>query len=96
MRERKARESRRPITKSHPMSQEETMETSSTPETKTNSVPLFISTWDGFVEAIWETVLAVAIATAVCVGLANLSVHINEAQVARTAAVGQSASTPAI
>jgi hypothetical protein len=94
MRERKARES--PITKSHQMSQEETMETSSTPETNTNSAPLFISTWDGFVEAIWETALAVAIATAVCVGLANLSVHINEAQVARTAAVGQSASTPAI
>ena len=72
------------------------METNSTPETKTNSAPLFISTWDGFVETIWETVFAVAIAAAVCVGLANLSVHINEAQVARTAAIGQSASTPTI
>jgi hypothetical protein len=42
------------------------------------------STSNGLLEAIWETMFAVAIATAICVGLANLSVHINEARAART------------
>jgi hypothetical protein len=65
------------------------MEATSTPETHTGSAPLVTSsglssTSNGLLEAVWETTFAVAIATAVCVGLANLSVHINEAQAART------------
>jgi hypothetical protein len=47
------------------------------------------STSNGLLEAIWETMFAVAIVTAICVGLANLSVHINEARAARTGTSGQ-------
>ena len=65
------------------------METTSTPGTHTGSAPLpassgLLSTSIGLLEAIWETMFAVAIATAVCVGLASLSVHINETRAART------------
>jgi hypothetical protein len=58
------------------LTQEEEMEAMSTPEMHTGSAPLFASsglssTSNGLLEAI-------------CVGLANLSVHINEARAART------------
>ena len=68
------------------------MDARPTPGTDTNSASLLTtsgwsSTSDGLLEAIWETMFAVAIATAVCVGLANLAVHVNEARAARPAAI---------
>jgi hypothetical protein len=45
------------------------------------------STWYGFVEATWETMFALAIATAVCVGLASLAAHVDEAQAARNGGI---------
>jgi hypothetical protein len=48
------------------------------------------STWDGFVEAIWETMFVVATATAVCVGLASLAARVDEAQAARNAGIASS------
>jgi hypothetical protein len=38
-----------------------------------------------FVEAIWETGIAVATAAAVCVGIVNLASHLDAAREARTA-----------
>jgi hypothetical protein len=38
---------------------------------------------DGFIEATFETLFALAIATAICVGVISLSVHLNEARSAR-------------
>jgi hypothetical protein len=68
------------------------MDARPTPGTNTNSASPFrcsggSSTSDGSLEAIRETMFAVAIATAVCVGLANLAVHVNEARAARTAGI---------
>jgi Na+-translocating ferredoxin:NAD+ oxidoreductase RnfG subunit len=40
----------------------------------------------GFIEAMWETLVALAIAAAICVGMISLSVHLNEAQIARASA----------
>jgi hypothetical protein len=52
------------------------------------------STSNGLLEAIWEMMFAVAIATAICVGLANLSVHINDVRAARTGTSGQQEVNP--
>jgi hypothetical protein len=38
---------------------------------------------DGFIEATFETLFALAIAAAICVGVISLSVHLNEARNAR-------------
>ena len=43
---------------------------------------------DGFIEAMWETLIARAIAAAICVGMISLSVHLNETRIARASAVG--------
>jgi Na+-translocating ferredoxin:NAD+ oxidoreductase RnfG subunit len=48
---------------------------------------LFVGTEPGdFIEAMWETLIALAIAAAICVGMISLSVHLNEAQIARASA----------
>jgi hypothetical protein len=39
-----------------------------------------------FVEALCETLVALAIAAAICVGVTSLSVHLNETQIARASA----------
>lgn len=40
----------------------------------------------GFIEALFETLVALAIAAAICVGVMSLAVHLNETQIARTSA----------
>jgi Tfp pilus assembly protein PilV len=40
----------------------------------------------GFIEAMCETLVALAIAAAICVGVISLSVHLNETQIARASA----------
>jgi hypothetical protein len=40
-----------------------------------------------FIEGIWETLIALAIAAAICVGMTSLSVHLNEMRIARASAV---------
>jgi hypothetical protein len=40
----------------------------------------------GFIDALCETLVALAIAAAICVGTISLSVHLNETQIARAAA----------
>jgi hypothetical protein len=42
----------------------------------------------GMIEAIWETVFALATVTAICVGVVRLAGHLNDAQVARNAGIG--------
>ena len=37
----------------------------------------------GFMEAMFDTLIALAIAAAICVGVISLSVHLNEARIAR-------------
>jgi hypothetical protein len=39
-----------------------------------------------FIEALCETLVALAIAAAICVGVISLSVHLNETQIARASA----------
>jgi hypothetical protein len=68
------------------MKKEKIME--ATPKTDINSAPLLTSsglssTSNGLLEDICETMFAVAVATAVFAGLANLSIQINEARAAR-------------
>jgi hypothetical protein len=40
----------------------------------------------GFIEELSETLVALAIAAAICVGVMSLAVHLNETQIARTSA----------
>jgi hypothetical protein len=40
----------------------------------------------GFIEALCETLIALAIAAAICVAVISLSVHLNEAGIARASA----------
>jgi hypothetical protein len=47
-----------------------------------------ISSSGGMIEAIWETLFALATATAICVGVVRLAGHLNDAQVARNPGVG--------
>ena len=46
---------------------------------KLNSMPS-----DGFVEALWETIIALATAAAICVSLISLASHLNETRAARS------------
>jgi hypothetical protein len=50
---------------------------------------------DGFIEATFETLFALAIAAAICVGVISLSVHLNEARSARGAAADMAQAAPA-
>jgi hypothetical protein len=40
-----------------------------------------------FIEGMLETLMAVAIAAAICIGMISLSVHLNETRIARASAV---------
>ena len=40
----------------------------------------------GFIEALSETLVALAVAAAICVGVMSLAVHLNETQIARMSA----------
>jgi uncharacterized membrane protein YccF (DUF307 family) len=40
-----------------------------------------------FIEGMWEMLIALAIAAAICVCIISLSVHLNEARIARASAV---------
>ena len=42
----------------------------------------------GFIEAMCETLVALAIAAAICIGVISLSAHVNEARSARASAAG--------
>jgi hypothetical protein len=44
----------------------------------------------GLVEAIWDTLFALATATAIYLGVASLAGHLNDAQAARGAGIGSS------
>jgi hypothetical protein len=35
---------------------------------------------DGLIEAVWETLVALAVAAAICAGIISLSAHLNEAR----------------
>jgi hypothetical protein len=48
---------------------------------------------DGFTEAMWETLIAVAMAVAICISLISLSAHLNEVKTVREA--GMHAAPPA-
>jgi len=39
---------------------------------------------DDWIEAMWETLVALGIAAAICAGIVSLSTHLNEARIART------------
>jgi hypothetical protein len=47
-----------------------------------------ISSSVGVIEAIWETLFALATVTAIYLGVASLAGHLNDAQVARNAGIG--------
>ena len=40
---------------------------------------------DGFVEALWETTIALATAAGICVGVISLAAHLNETRAVRSA-----------
>jgi hypothetical protein len=40
---------------------------------------------DGFVEALWETMIALAMAAGICVGVVSLAAYLNETQAVRSA-----------
>jgi hypothetical protein len=40
---------------------------------------------DGFVEALWETMIALAMAGGICVGVVSLAAHLNETHGVRSA-----------
>ena len=48
---------------------------------------------DGFIEAMWETLIAVATAVAICVSLISLSAHLNEVKTVREAGIRPTQST---
>jgi hypothetical protein len=47
-----------------------------------------MSSSGGVIEAIWETLFALATAMAICVGVVRLADHLNDARVARNAGIG--------
>jgi hypothetical protein len=61
------------------------------PESGAGSGSLFTdaSIWSsaGVVEAVWDTLFALATATAIYLGVASLAGHLNEAQAARNAGI---------
>jgi hypothetical protein len=48
---------------------------------------------DGFTEAMWETLIAVAMAVAICISLISLSTHLNEVKTVREAGLRSAPST---
>lgn len=53
---------------------------------------LFVGTEPGdFIEAMWETLIALAVAAAICVGMISLSVHLNETRIASAVGTAQAA-----
>jgi hypothetical protein len=40
---------------------------------------------DGFVEALWETIIALATAAGICVSIISLAAHLNETRAVRSA-----------
>lgn len=50
---------------------------------------------EGLIKAMWETLVALAIAAAICAGIISLSVHLNEARIARTSVDMAQATAPA-
>jgi len=46
---------------------------------------------DGFVEAMWETLITLATAVAICISVISLSAHLNETRAIRGAAIQSSA-----
>jgi hypothetical protein len=65
-----------------------------TPEIEGRSASPFTnaSIWSsaGLVEAIWDTLFALATATAIYLGVASLAGHLNDAQAARGVGIGSS------
>ena len=61
------------------------------PESEAGSASPFtnVSIWSsvGVIEAIWDTLFALATATAIYLGVASLAEHLNEAQAARNAGI---------
>jgi hypothetical protein len=47
----------------------------------------------GFIEAMWETLIALPMAAAICIGLISLSAHLNKAKTLREAGAGVMQST---
>jgi hypothetical protein len=47
---------------------------------------------DGFVEALWETIIALATAAGICVSIISLAAHLNEMHAVRSA--GESSIAP--
>jgi hypothetical protein len=52
-----------------------------------------ISSSGGMIEAIWETLFALATAAAICVGVVRLADHLNDARVARNAGIVKQSDT---
>ena len=65
-----------------------------TPEIELGVASPFTNTsiWSstGLIETIWDTLFALAIATAIYIGVASLAGHLNDAQAVRNADVGRS------
>jgi hypothetical protein len=55
---------------------------------KNDSKPYLDLLSGGFIEAMWETLIALAMAAAICVSLISLSAHLNKAKTLREAGVG--------
>ena len=49
---------------------------------------------DGFVETLWETLIALATTAGICVSVISLAGHLNEARAARSGASSAAASAP--
>jgi hypothetical protein len=49
--------------------------------TGADETPGFMS--DGYIEEIWETLIALATAAAICIGVVNLAAQLNETRAAR-------------
>jgi hypothetical protein len=47
-----------------------------------------ISSSGGMIEAIWETLFALATVVAICVGVVRLADHLNDARLVRSAGIG--------
>jgi uncharacterized membrane protein YccF (DUF307 family) len=49
-----------------------------------------------FIEGMWEMLIALAIAAAICVSMISLSIHLNETRIARASAVETAQAAAAI
>jgi hypothetical protein len=63
-------------------------------ENDSTQYPEFLS--GGFIEAMWETLIALTIAAAICVGLISLSAHLDKAKTLREIGVGKLSSAAGI